>query len=130
MKKSFFLIILVLALFSYAQEITVLHSGDTVLGDSTLFNIAISDLKKDFPKVKVLLNKIDLSDGSSLSMDAQIAAGTPPNVYIDTMVRASKYMIPEYAYPLNGKVRDLSKYNKGILDPYTFNKSLRQLKYS
>jgi len=114
-------------MLGFSQEITVLHSGDTVLGDTTMFTIVVKNLTKDFPDVKVNFLKIDLSDGSSLSMDAQLAAGTAPNIYLDTMVRASKYIVPEFALPLNSYIRDLDKYNKGVLEPYTFNKKLLAL---
>lgn len=100
-------------------EITVLHSGDTTFADgTTLFGNAEALLLKDFPKAKITWAKIDLSDGSTLTMDAMLAAGTAPNIYMDTMVRASKYMVPEFALPLDNVVRDLAKYNPGVLEPY------------
>jgi len=121
--KKFLMFMLMIActIFSSFAEpvsITVLHTGDTVLGDTTLFTIAETMLKKDFPDVKITWAKIDLSDGSTLTMDAMLAAGTAPNLYIDSMVRASKYIIPEYALPLDKYIRDLSKYNPGALDAY------------
>lgn len=100
-------------------EIVILHSGDTTLANgSTLFGNAEAALLKDYPKAKITWSKIDLSDGSTLTMDAMLAAGTAPNVYIDTMVRASKYMVADFALPLDGQIRDLNKYNPGVLDPY------------
>jgi len=129
--RKLFLIFIVACLFIpvYANPITItlLTSGDTKLGDTTLFTEATKLTKADFPNTEFVFNKIDLSDGSSLSMDAQLAAGTPPNVYLDTMVRASKYMVPEYALPLNTYIRDLDKYNKGVLDPYKRNGQLLAL---
>lgn len=98
--------------------ITVLHSGDTVIADTTHFKLAEALLKRDFPDVIVKWAKIDLSDGSTLTMDAMLAAGTAPNIYLDTMVRASKYMVPEFALPLDKIIRDLNKYNPGVLSPY------------
>lgn len=96
----------------------VLHSGDTpVEGVSGLAEV-IKTFNKLYPSIIVEQSKIDLSDGSALTMDAMIAAGMPPNVYIDTMVRASKYMIPSFALPLDGLVNDLDKYVPGVLEPY------------
>ena len=130
MKKILALLIIFISVFSAFAEpvsITVLHTGDTVIGDTTMFTIAENMLKKDFPDVKITWAKIDLSDGSTLTMDAMLAAGTPPNLYIDSMVRASKYMVPEYALPLDKYVRDLNKYNPGVLDPYKKNGKLLAL---
>jgi ABC-type glycerol-3-phosphate transport system substrate-binding protein len=118
--KRILLILLALSLtFSLgAQRITMLHNGDALFGETTLFKTAIASLTRDFPGVKVEQILIDTSDGSTLTMDAQLAAGTPPNVYIDSMVRVSKYIVPEFALPLDGLVRDLDKYNPGMLDQF------------
>lgn len=113
------LFLMVIALGASAQTITVLHSGDTKFGDTSHFTIAENLLKKDFPNAKVEWMKIDLTDGSSITMDAMLAAGEAPNIYLDTTVRASKYAVPEYALPLNGLVRDLDKYTD--LSAYTRN---------
>lgn len=125
MKKVFIFVLLVLiSFYSFANgasedqnTLTVLHGGDTIFGDTSMFKLAEEKFHRDYPNIKIVWNKLDLSDGSTLTMDAQIAAGTPPNVYIDSMVRASKYMVKEYAYPLNS-VRDLKAYNVGVLDQF------------
>ena len=130
MRKIFMLAMICLMfvpIFGVPVTITLLTSGDTKLGNTTLFTEATSMTKSDFPDANFVFNKVDLSDGSALSMDAQLAAGTPPNIYLDTMVRASKYMVPEYALSLNNYIRDLNKYNKGVLDPYTRNGQLLAL---
>jgi len=75
-------------------------------------------VQRDFPGTIIKLFKIDLTDGSSLTMDAMLAAGRAPNVYSDTMVRASKYILPSFALPLDGLIRDLGKYTKETLAPY------------
>jgi ABC-type glycerol-3-phosphate transport system substrate-binding protein len=97
--------------------ITVLHGGDVVFDGWTRFGYATEQLLRDYPGTIVELMKIDLSDGSTLTMDAMLAAGTAPNVYIDFIGRASKYIVPEYARDLRGLVRDLDKYRD--LGPYT-----------
>lgn len=124
--KKFLMVILVLAVaaVAMAQNVSILHTGDTKIGDSTLFTIASERVMKDYPKAKLEFLKVDLADGSTLTMDAMLAAGTPPNVYIDTMVRTSKYMVPEFAAPLQGLLRDVGKYQNGILDPYMRGKDL------
>ena len=127
MRKLFSIFILAclfIPIYANPITITLLTSGDTKLGNTTLFTEATNMTKADFPNAIFVFNKVDLSDGSALSMDAQLAAGTAPNIYLDTMVRASKYMVPEFALPLNNYIRDLNKYNKGILDPYKRNGQL------
>lgn len=111
MKKIFMVLVaLMMVMGLSAQTITVLHSGDTVFGDTSHFKIVEKLLKKDYPKVKIEWMKVDLSDGSALTMDALLAAGEAPNIYLDTTVRTSKYAVPEYALDLKGLIRDLDKY--------------------
>lgn len=111
MKKLLLILFAVMMVFSAsAQTITVLHSGDTVFGDTSHFKIAEGLLKKDYPNAKVEWMKVDLADGSTLTMDAMLAADEAPNIYLDTTVRTSKYAVPEYALPLNEYIRDLDKF--------------------
>jgi len=121
MRKIFMVLLIALMFIPVfaTPTITVLTSPPGV-GDNRIFD-AVKMLKNDYPDVIVNIINVNLSDGSTLTMDSMLAAGTPPNVYIDTMVRVSKYMIPEFALPLNGLVRDLDKYQKGVLDPYSRN---------
>lgn len=120
----FCFLVCIISVFSFASgavespdTLVVLHGGDTIFGDTSMFKLSEEKFHRDYPNIKIVWNKLDLSDGSTLTMDAMLAAGTPPNVYTDSMVRASKYMVKEYAYPLN-KVRDLNKYNAGVLDQF------------
>jgi len=125
MKRLFVVMIAFLMVFGLsAQTITVLHSGDTKFISTTHFTKVEELLRKDYPNVKVLWNKIDMSDGSTLTMDAMLAAGEAPNIYLDTAVRISKYMVPEYALPLNNLIRDLNKFIPGCLDSYYINGKL------
>lgn len=101
------------------ETITVLHTGDTVVNGVSHIELVVKAFNKDFPNVKVVLSKIDTTDGSTLTMDAMLAAGNPPNVYFDTMVRTAKYLVPEFALPLNGVVRDLDKYLPSSIEPFT-----------
>ena len=125
--KKLVLVLLALTLtvgvFAGGQEekpqITVLHAPEGPPFSVTQY--ATEKLKADFPDVEVVLMQVDLSDGSTLTMDAMLAAGTPPNVYIDYIGRASKYIVGEYALALNDRVRDIDQYQEGILEPYTRN---------
>jgi ABC-type glycerol-3-phosphate transport system substrate-binding protein len=99
MKKLLIILFAVLMVFSTsAQTITVLHDGVTTFDDgTTIFSRAEKEFAKFYPQAKINWIKLDLSDGSTLTMDAMLAAGEAPDLYLDSPVRASKYMIPEFA---------------------------------
>jgi ABC-type glycerol-3-phosphate transport system substrate-binding protein len=119
MRKVFILFLgIIFSSIIFAQTITVLTNAVTVHDGKTIYTIAEDLLHKDFPNVKVQYQIIDVTAGSTMTMDAQLAAGTPPNVYLDSSVRAGKYMDVNYALDLSKYIRDLSKYNKGALDQY------------
>ena len=129
MKRVFIVALcLLFTVSAFSQTITVLAGPDTKFDASTgipsYYGYAESLLKKDYPNVKVKWLVLDLSDGSTLTMDALLAAGTPPNVYIDSTVRASKYMVPEYALPLDTYIRDLDKYYPTSLEMFRVNGKL------
>jgi ABC-type glycerol-3-phosphate transport system substrate-binding protein len=120
-----FSLVLAVGLFAAPVTITVLSSGYGAWPDGTDgWKVATAMLHKDFPDVKVDLLQMNLASGSSLSMDAMLAAGTPPNIMFDNMVRASKYMVPEFALDLNKYIRDIGYYDKNILAEYTRNGAL------
>jgi len=56
---------------------------------------------------------VDFGTGESITMDALLAAGTPPDIYIDFIGRSGKYLDPAYALALD---IDESLYNEGALD--------------
>ena len=102
-----------------AIDITVLHAGAANLGDfGTDFDWAIDSLKQDYPGATVELMQVDLSDGSALTITAMLAAGRAPSVYMDTLVRSSSYILPDYALPLDGYIRDLDAYLPSTLAPF------------
>ena len=122
MKRSITILLILLlsfSLFADSKILTVLAAppAKDIDGESNI-EYATRMFNKDFPDVKVDYQFVNLGDGSTMTIDAMLAAGIPPNVYIDTLVRASKLIVPEYALPLDGKIRDLSKYNKDALDPF------------
>ena len=122
MKRTIFTITVVLfamTLFGAgqreAQRITVLHAPE---GELSVMNYAAEKLREDFPDVEVELLTVDLSDGSTLTMDALLAAGSAPNVYVDYIGRVSKYLRPEYALALDDYIRDIDQYIPSALAPY------------
>jgi ABC-type glycerol-3-phosphate transport system substrate-binding protein len=126
MKKIFLFFIFALCLMPVFSQTITFMSTDTKMiftmgemkGKSFYYDYALPKLLKDFPSAKVELLQVDLSTGATLSLDAMLAAGTPPNVYCDTLVRSSKLIDSDYALPLDTYIRDLSKYNPGVLDAY------------
>jgi len=70
------------------------------------------------PDINLTILRLDNTAGSTLSMDALLAAGDPPDVLFDWVGRASKYMLPGFALPLQD-VMDIAPYLPGVLDPYT-----------
>ena len=131
MKKiaiTFLMFLVAVGLFATAQqevtdtpepiEISILYSGVADYGDFTNLSWAIEQLQKDFDGATVREMQVDLSDGSALTMTAQIAAGQAPNLYMDTLVRSSAYITPDYALPLDAYVRDLEAYSESTLAPY------------
>jgi len=131
MKKLFILILLLsvsLTIFANGGEeekpvtVTALIAGNPAQPNGkTLMEVATEKLHQDFPNAIVEFNIADLSEGSTLTMDAMLAAGNAPNVYSDYIGRTSKYMVPEYALPLNDYVTDLDQYFESVMKPLTIN---------
>jgi|TARA_Y100000034_G_C6889181_1_gene408788 ABC-type glycerol-3-phosphate transport system substrate-binding protein len=72
-----------------------------------------------YPDVAIEWLGIDFSDGSTLTMDAQIGTGTPPDIYVDFWGRAAKYMVEEFALDLTPFCDDWDDYLPGVLDSVT-----------
>ena len=119
MRRIFLILSIFIIAFSIsAQTITVLITTDPAYGKTTHYKEAERLLRADFPNAKIKLLGVDTTDGSTVSMDALLAAGRAPNIYYDAVMRTSKYMIPEYALPLDGLIRDIGKYKKDIMADY------------
>ena len=136
-KRMLMLILLLLAIAGFAQEkmeIVLLgpdinrfanakgYTGQ-VIGETQSEKIRVL-FERAHPNVKLKYLLIDFSTGATLSMDALIAAGTPPDVYDDYLGKSSKYMVPEYALDLKKYLPDLDDYRPGALDPLTRNGKL------
>ncbi len=79
---------------------------------------AVDKFHEDYPGVEVRTLMLDLSTGSTMTMDALHEADLRPNIYWDHPSRVSKFMIPGYAFPLDDAIRDLDQYNDGTFDLY------------
>ena len=92
----------------------------TILGqaDEDVTAYVLEQLTAEYPDVTVEFLQVDLSDGSTMTMDAMIAAGTAPDVYVDYMGRVSKYITPAFALDLSPYI-DAAEFIPGTLGPVT-----------
>lgn len=90
------------------EKLVVLRPSNPVRGDVEVFAWAEEMVKERFPETVIEFKQVDLSTGSAITMDTLIATGNPPDVYVDSMVRLSRYITPDFALPLGD-----------IADPFT-----------
>lgn len=77
---------------------------------------------QQYPDVRVVHSDVDMKTGETITMDALLAAGKDPDIYVDFVGRAAKYRVPQWAQALE---IDESQYKPGTLDMYkTGNKLL------
>lgn len=74
------------------------------------FGAIAERFKATNPGVVVKDMVVDLSTGSTMTMDAMLAAGNAPDLYLDAALRASKYVDPAYALNLKSYVKDLDDF--------------------
>ena len=98
------------------SEITMLSGAD--YDTSPLIRYAVDKFHEDYPEVAVRYLSLDLSTGSSMTMQALNKADVPPNIYHDFIGRIAEFAVPGYALALDGVVRELDQFNDGVLDPY------------
>jgi len=125
MKRTLFVLLLLVAgaLAWSATELVVLTNGITgwlpqedFRGFQGIREKLAVDFEKAHPGVKVTILYRDVKQGS-LTADALMAAGTPPDLWMDAAGYFKKYMNADYALPLE-KYVDLSKYHDYLLKPY------------
>ncbi|CAK0753482.1 putative Bacterial extracellular solute-binding protein [Gammaproteobacteria bacterium] len=106
MKRLFlFFILAALVIPAFGLDLTILSSGQTIFlepkdGYKAVDDYIIAKFQKEHPGVNVKQILVDLSSGSTLTIDAMIASGQAPDVYSDTGVRSGKYAIDAYALDL------------------------------
>lgn len=125
--------VLVLPAFSEGQkdkpmQLTLLYGGTSKWPDGYKDTEGYPDLEtkliaKFQNETGVLVNRklVDLSTGSTMSMDALIAAGIPPDVYVDFAGRVSKYMNADFALDLKPYFKDLDDFFPSVLATATRN---------
>ena len=126
MRRFLFTTILVVLAFVVS---TVFANGVQEVGEKTLTVLGIKAEYKagmfdkyeaEHPNVKLELLSVDRTDGTAVTIDSLLAAGTPPDVYSGFIGRIAKLLTPEYAIPLDGHI-DRSKYFEFLLDACNIN---------
>ncbi len=75
------------------------YTGDRH-GQTQTMDFLFAWFAETYPNVTFKKLQIDLSTGSTMTMDAMLAAGNAPDIYWDMDGRVAKYMVPEFALPL------------------------------
>ncbi len=105
------------------MEIVVLHAPTTKIPENTIYKgplkggdlwtAALSQVRPDITVRKIA---VDLSTGAAMTMDALVASGQAPDVYLDAAMRTAKYMVPGFALALDKYVGDWDDFFPGGLD--------------
>ncbi len=69
------------------------------------------------PNVNITIILRDVSQGS-MTLDSMMAAGKPPDVMVDAQWLFAKYLVPEFALPLEEYI-DVSRFQDDLVDMYT-----------
>ncbi len=100
-----------------AKTIEILVTNlEAPVGDMDAYDYAEAKVLEKYPDVEFVYKVVDLTTGSAITMDTLIASGQAPDVYADSMVRASRYMTPDFALDMS-EYLDLSMYTD--LGPFT-----------
>jgi len=127
MKKALVLLFAVMAAVTWAapMEITVMTNGvsgwlpdEDFRGYPGVREKIAAEFMESHPGVKVTILYRDVKQGS-MTVDALMAAGTPPDIWMDAGGYFKKYMNEDYALPME-KYVDLSKFHEYLLKPYNF----------
>ncbi len=123
-RKFFVLLALLVAVAGFSTPIVEEVITEITLLTTSTYEVnagikyAVDKFHLDYPDVDVRYLALDLSTGSTITMNALIEAGIPPNVYEDWNGRIAAFSIPGYALPLDDVVRGLDQFYDGVLDPY------------
>jgi ABC-type glycerol-3-phosphate transport system substrate-binding protein len=140
MKRTLLFMVILLAMFvgfagAAPMTLTVMTNGVTgwlpnedFRGYEGIREKLAADFEKANPGVRVTILYRDVKQGS-MTVDALMAAGTPPDLWLDAAGYFKKYMNAEYALDL-GKYVNLSLYHDYLLKPYQVNGKQYALPYS
>lgn len=115
MKRIFLILAILLIIFSLnAQNITLLHEGDTLTPGAeypSVYQRAARIVEKEYPGVKVDLIQGTVQGALDITLETMVASGQAPNVVSITVMRASKFFRP-------GQALDLKLYAPEALKKY------------
>ena len=94
-------------------DVAVFDTG----GTDSFQHLLLEKFLEDNPNVRVEYLHRDITQGS-MTVDALMAKGTPPDVWLDAGGYFIEYMNPEYALPIE-QYMDVSIYQDHLLTPYT-----------
>lgn len=128
-----FALFALLALSLSAQTITVMNNGivkynpgeEEFRGAPGVIEKLVNDFMATHPGVRVNMIYRDVSKGS-LTFDAMLAAGNPPDIWIDASGYHAAYLNDNYALRLNEYI-DVSRFQPDLLSLYTKNGSVYAL---
>ena len=98
----------------------VYGNGNTERGPTVLTVLGVDDeydkgmfdaYEAAHPGVQIKSLSIDRKDGTSVTIDALLAAGTPPDVYSGFIGRIAKLLTPKYAIPLDDHINPAEYYD-------------------
>jgi len=75
-------------------------------GMDPLFKQAEAVVLEVYPDTEFEYILVDMTTGSTMTMDTMIASGDRPDIYSDAVVRLSRYVTPAFAMPLPASVTD------------------------
>ena len=94
-------------------EITFLGGGGDCVENAVTAFIA----EHPYVGVKYIAEKAP--DGTPISLDSLLAAGTPPDIYMGYIGRSGKVVDPNYALPLNEALADIDDFMPEVLAQVT-----------
>ena len=112
MRKLLVLVMVTLCVAAFAEggaENIITTAGLT----GPVYKLAIDAFEAAHPDVTVRNLGVDITTGETITMDALVAAGKAPDIYVDFVGRAAKYKVKEFAQKLT---IDESQYVPALLD--------------
>jgi ABC-type glycerol-3-phosphate transport system substrate-binding protein len=128
MKKVLILFLFLMAAAGFAAPIKLLlvntgfspwAPGEETGGYQSYQHRAVGEFMAANPNIQVTMIARDVTQGS-LTVDALMAKGTPPDVWLDAGGYFTKYLNSGYALPLE-KYLNVAIYQQDLLGPYTRN---------
>jgi len=99
-----------------------LYLAGTPVNSDPNYAFAAQPFLDEYPDVQLIEVPIDVSDASTMSMDARLAANLPVHFYNDYYSRAGKYADPANYHPVNladyWSAEDIADFYPDLIGPY------------